>query len=224
MRASAWTGSWTGEPDNPSVVSAVSAMIEPHPLHLRLRCGNLACTGKPFTEHRNIPDLRRVTRSSRSPTKGLCTSATGGRRRSQANRPLTSLVHASPTRTAAGYRPGHLCADHELSSEIKAELAAVGVGLRDDAYLFSNDPALPAVEPGWVRPGHWFLTGVSAETPQGQASLRVYVDQAPSLLHSSAVAVALDAGGADKYVHFAGHSRPLASPWPAPSRSRVVVD
>ena len=23
-----------------------------------LRCGNLACTGKPFTEHRNIPDLR----------------------------------------------------------------------------------------------------------------------------------------------------------------------
>jgi hypothetical protein len=25
--------------------------------------------------------------------------------------------------------------------EIQAELAAVGVGLRDDAYLFSNDPA-----------------------------------------------------------------------------------
>jgi hypothetical protein len=23
-----------------------------------VRCGNLACTGKPFTEHRNIPDLR----------------------------------------------------------------------------------------------------------------------------------------------------------------------
>ena len=23
-----------------------------------LRCGNLACTGKPFTEHRHIPDLR----------------------------------------------------------------------------------------------------------------------------------------------------------------------
>jgi hypothetical protein len=23
-----------------------------------MRCGNLACTGKPFTEHRNIPDLR----------------------------------------------------------------------------------------------------------------------------------------------------------------------
>ena len=29
------------------------------PLYARLmRCGNLACTGKPFTEHRNIPDLR----------------------------------------------------------------------------------------------------------------------------------------------------------------------
>jgi hypothetical protein len=23
-----------------------------------MRCGNLACTGKPFTERRNIPDLR----------------------------------------------------------------------------------------------------------------------------------------------------------------------
>jgi hypothetical protein len=23
-----------------------------------MRCGNLACTGKPFTEHRNIADLR----------------------------------------------------------------------------------------------------------------------------------------------------------------------
>jgi hypothetical protein len=28
-------------------------------LYARLmRCGNLACTGKPFTEHRHIPDLR----------------------------------------------------------------------------------------------------------------------------------------------------------------------
>jgi hypothetical protein len=28
-------------------------------LYARLmRCGNLACTGKPLTEHRNIPDLR----------------------------------------------------------------------------------------------------------------------------------------------------------------------
>jgi hypothetical protein len=28
-------------------------------LYTRLmRCGNFACTGKPFTEHRNIPDLR----------------------------------------------------------------------------------------------------------------------------------------------------------------------
>jgi hypothetical protein len=28
-------------------------------LYARLmRCGDLACTGKPFTEHRNIPDLR----------------------------------------------------------------------------------------------------------------------------------------------------------------------
>ena len=23
-----------------------------------MRCGNLACTGRPFTEHRNVPDLR----------------------------------------------------------------------------------------------------------------------------------------------------------------------
>jgi hypothetical protein len=23
-----------------------------------MRCGNLACTGKPFTEHHNVPDLR----------------------------------------------------------------------------------------------------------------------------------------------------------------------
>jgi hypothetical protein len=30
-----------------------------HTLYARLmRCGNLACTGKPFIEHRNIPDLR----------------------------------------------------------------------------------------------------------------------------------------------------------------------
>ncbi len=28
-------------------------------LYARLmRCGDLACTGKPFTEHRNLPDLR----------------------------------------------------------------------------------------------------------------------------------------------------------------------
>ena len=28
-------------------------------LYARLmRCGNLACAGKPFTEHRNVPDLR----------------------------------------------------------------------------------------------------------------------------------------------------------------------
>ena len=33
--------------------------------------------------------------------------------------------------------------------EIRAVLAAVGAGLRDDAYLFSNDPAhAPAMEPG----------------------------------------------------------------------------
>jgi DNA-binding GntR family transcriptional regulator len=23
-----------------------------------MRCGNLACAGRPFTEHRNVPDLR----------------------------------------------------------------------------------------------------------------------------------------------------------------------
>ena len=34
-------------------------------------------------------------------------------------------------------------------AEIKTELAAVGAGLRDDAYLFTNDPAhARAVEPG----------------------------------------------------------------------------
>jgi integrase len=33
--------------------------------------------------------------------------------------------------------------------EIRAELATVGAGLRDEAYLFSKDPgACPAVEPG----------------------------------------------------------------------------
>lgn len=32
-----------------------------------MRCGNLACTGKPFTEHRNIPDLR-PDRPTRGPS------------------------------------------------------------------------------------------------------------------------------------------------------------
>jgi site-specific recombinase XerD len=36
-------------------------------------------------------------------------------------------------------------------AEIRAELAAVGVGLRDDAYLFSNDPAHARPwNPDWV--------------------------------------------------------------------------
>jgi integrase len=36
-------------------------------------------------------------------------------------------------------------------AEIKAELAAVGAGLRDDAYLFSNDPAYARPwNPDWV--------------------------------------------------------------------------
>jgi hypothetical protein len=36
-------------------------------------------------------------------------------------------------------------------AEIKAELAAVGAGLRDDAYLFSNDPAHARPwNPDWV--------------------------------------------------------------------------
>ena len=34
-----------------------------------------------------------------------------------------------------------------------AELAAVGAGLRDDAYLFSNDPAHARLwNPNWVTP------------------------------------------------------------------------
>jgi site-specific recombinase XerD len=39
-------------------------------------------------------------------------------------------------------------------AEIKAELTAVGVELRDDAYLFSNDPAYARPwNPDWVS--HW---------------------------------------------------------------------
>jgi hypothetical protein len=48
---------------NPALGSLQVRMV-PGPilgtLYSRLmRCGNLACTGKPFTEHRNIPDHRR---------------------------------------------------------------------------------------------------------------------------------------------------------------------
>jgi len=123
-------------------------------LYARLmRCGSLAYTGKPFTEHRNIPDLRPDpadprgsrpltncgqrsglrrslpvtlshrfpnctspkgsnpapcgTRSWRWPKKGLCTSATGGRRRSQASRSRAAdcRPHGRGTEAALRARP-----------------------------------------------------------------------------------------------------------------------
>ena len=59
-------------------------------LYARLmRCGNLACTGKPFTEHGHIPDLRSDPADPRPEWQQAAD------KRSQANRPLTSPVHAS---------------------------------------------------------------------------------------------------------------------------------
>ena len=68
--------SWVRAPPAPLAVLPISILVTIKPalgstqvrkvrgpildtLYARLmRCGNLACTGKPFTEHRNIPDLR----------------------------------------------------------------------------------------------------------------------------------------------------------------------
>ena len=52
-------------------------------------------------------------------------------------------------------------------AEIKAELAAVGAGLRDDAYLFSNDPA-------HARP--WNLDWVSHRVAEVAAAAGVELD------------------------------------------------
>ena len=50
-------------------------------LYARLmRCGNLACTGKPFTEHRNIPDLRPDPANPRPEWEQAARQATGSDR------------------------------------------------------------------------------------------------------------------------------------------------
>ena len=96
-----WTGSWTGAPDNPSVVTAVSAMIR----------------------------VIYVVRGGRRVRKDTKTHQD----RWLAIDPVTCALIVS------------------YLAEIKAELAAVGVELRDDAYLFSNDPAHARPwNPDWV--------------------------------------------------------------------------
>ena len=191
-------------------------------LYVRLmRCGNLACTGRPFTEHRNIPDLRPDPADRRleweQVADGLRAAIRSGQLTSGDTLPsvpdlarLQKVLAEARARSAAmglylwlvvvtGVRRGELCGlqirDVDLDralvhvafnyvvrggqrvrkdtkahqdrwlaidpvtcaliesylAEIKAELAAVGVELRDDAYLFSNDPAHARPwNPDWV--------------------------------------------------------------------------
>ena len=59
-----------------------------------MRWGNLACTGKPFTEHRNIPDLR-PTRPTRDPRGSRPLTNCGQRSGLRISLPVT-LSHRFP--------------------------------------------------------------------------------------------------------------------------------
>ena len=68
----------------------------------------------------------------------------------ESNATMAKLLD-DPLGPLAGYRPGHLHVNRDCLDEIRAELAAVGVELRDDAYLFSNDPAHSRLwNPDWA--------------------------------------------------------------------------
>ena len=129
-------------------------------LYARLmRCGKLACTGMPFTEHRNIPDLRPdpadprpARQQAADKLRAAIRSAEpvafnyvvcGGRRVRKdikTHRDRWLAINAVTCALIVSYL-----------AEIKAELAAAGVQLRDDAYLFSNDPAHARPRnPDWV--------------------------------------------------------------------------
>ena len=185
--------SWVRAPPAPPALGSTQVRKVRGPLldtlYARLmRCGNLACTGKPFTEHRNIPDLRPDPADHRPEwqqaadklraaiqSAELASSAalglylwlvvvTGVRRGELCGLQIRDidldrgLVHVAFNYVVRGgrrvrkdtktHQDRWLAIDSDTCAlivnyldEIRAELAAVGVELRDDAYLFSNDPA-----------------------------------------------------------------------------------
>ena len=92
-------------------------------------------------------------------------------------------------------------------AEIKAELAAVGVELRDDAYLFSNDPAHARPwNPDWVthrvaeprtRPGWNSTSRAAGITPPASSS------PAASTCGNTAARLGHSGGGATTLRHYA---------------------
>ena len=63
-----------------------------------MRCGNLACTGKPFTEHRNIPDLRPDPADPRLTGATLYSSLEPCRVRASQPTPCAELIIAAGLR------------------------------------------------------------------------------------------------------------------------------
>ena len=128
------------------------------------RCGDLSCTGRPFTEHRNIPALVINPRDPRPAwqqvTDTLTEAIRSGFLASGDELPsITELVALQGIGT--GVMRHALEALAAYLDETGAALAAVGAGLRDDAYLFSNDPAHSRPwNPDWVT--HQIASAVDA--------------------------------------------------------------
>jgi hypothetical protein len=112
------------------------------------RCGDLSCTGRSFIEHRNVPVLTVNRRDSRPAWQQGCgepdiSYVRGGQRVRKDTKTHQDRWLAIDPATCA------LIANY--LDEIRTQLAAVGAELRDDAYLFSNDPSHARPwNPDWV--------------------------------------------------------------------------
>jgi hypothetical protein len=112
------------------------------------RCGDLSCTGRSFIEHRNVPVLTVNRRDSRPAWQQGCgepdiSYVRGGQRVRKDTKTHQDRWLAIDPATCA------LIANY--LDEIRTQLAAVGAELRDEAYLFSNDPAHARPwNPDWV--------------------------------------------------------------------------
>ena len=124
----------------------------------------------------------------------------------------------SSWRGCADERPSVFQAGHIPSwrgSRERYELSPVAVACRWSLLLLSQllstqrKPSVaigaaacrgwPASGPGRLRPGPWFLTGVSAEAPGSSMTSRVRSPGTFSCARCPAVTVMLEAGGADTY-------------------------
>ena len=147
---SAWNGSWDDAPNNPSAVGAISAMA----------CAIGAASACAACEHTSC----KRQASGSNPLTGSRSEGVS----TPPRHPPWGLVHVAFNYVVRGgqrvrkdtktHQDRWLAIDPDTCvliatylDEIRAALAAVGAELRDDAYLFSNDPAHSRPwNPDWV--------------------------------------------------------------------------